>query len=311
MYSKQNTIENNKIDEFKQNHNLSSLQLISPKGGETLKGVHSIIWTEVSDSLGHSVSYQVFYSSDNGKIWNELISDIYTTSYEWNTSLVKNNDSYMVMVRASCIEGEFTSVNSGLFSIQNTNTPSSTMLAFILILGVISVVGMGILFWKFGDQLREELPNEWMIGLSLGSFTDEGFKIQWKSEPCPFDEDHLDSILAYSAVLFQHGDFGNIYGPFPQNIVITRKTRLEWHFMTYGFRISDESVEDPRIQRNREGVPSLVLLFYPKQIDAIITAHKSDILNIIRFEIKQASSISELIPDNLISIKNQIVKIIS
>jgi hypothetical protein len=310
-YSKQNTIENNKKDDFKQNHNLSSLQLIYPKGGETLKGVCRIIWTEVNDSSGHSVSYQVFYSSDYGKIWIELTSNIYTFTCEWNTTLLENNDSYMVMVRASCIEGGSTSVNSGSFSIQNTATPSNTMLAVILLLGVISVCGMGILFWKFGDQLREEIKSDWMVGLCLGSFTDEGFKVKWKSDPCPFDEDQLDSMLAYSAVLFQHGDLGNIYGPFPQNIVIAKKTRIKWNFITYGFRISDESVEDPRIQRNGEGVPSIVLLYYPKQIDAIITTHKSDILNVFRYEIKQASSISELIPGILINIKNQIVKIAS
>jgi len=308
---RQNIYENKNLFYIKQPTNLSSFQLIHPNGGDTLKGIYRINWTESIDSFGHSVFYQVSYSSNNGEIWIELVSNITTTFYKWDTTLVENNKSYMIMVRASCTEGEYITATSGIFSIQNTISPSNVMLSVILILGVISVAGMGILFWIFGDQMKEELQSEWMLGLCLGSFTDEGFKVQWKSDPCPFDEEHLDSMLAYSAVLFQHGDLGNIYGPFPQNIVLAKETTLEWYFITYGFRISDKSVIDPRILRAGEGVPSIVLLYYPKQIDSIITSHKRDILKILKYEINQVSTISELIPDILINIQNQVVKITS
>ncbi|MFX1535633.1 MAG: nitrous oxide reductase family maturation protein NosD, partial [Promethearchaeota archaeon] len=51
-------------------HNiLSPPTVLSPNGGETLTGIVTIDWAVSDDAMGHTVSYSVFYSSDNGETW--------------------------------------------------------------------------------------------------------------------------------------------------------------------------------------------------------------------------------------------------
>ncbi|UCG01535.1 MAG: right-handed parallel beta-helix repeat-containing protein [Candidatus Heimdallarchaeota archaeon] len=114
-------------------HNGLSLPTISsPNGGETLTGTATIEWSVSHDNLNHSITYIVFYSSDEGATWTELASGLTTTSYSWDTTDVPNGLSYLIKVVATCSEGVMAEdVSNGTFTIHNeietsTTTPTTT-----------------------------------------------------------------------------------------------------------------------------------------------------------------------------------------
>lgn len=61
----------------------------------------TIEWSPSSDSWGHSVVYDLYYSPDNGTSWFILGYDISTTSYTWNCS----SEYYLFVVNSRCSEG--------------------------------------------------------------------------------------------------------------------------------------------------------------------------------------------------------------
>ncbi len=89
-----------------------------PNGGELESGIVPITWT-ASDPDGDPLTYDVFYSPDNGTTWVQIGDDINTTSFNWN-SFPLNGDQFLVKVVASdsLLTGEDTS--DATFSIDNT-----------------------------------------------------------------------------------------------------------------------------------------------------------------------------------------------
>ncbi|MHA2362595.1 MAG: DUF2341 domain-containing protein [Candidatus Hodarchaeales archaeon] len=101
-------------------HTLSTPTVISPNGIVIFSGTETITWSGSIDSLGHSVNYTLYYSIDSGTTWNQIISSLTTTSYDWDTTTLPNGANYRIKAEATCSEGltaEDTSDTS--FSIQN------------------------------------------------------------------------------------------------------------------------------------------------------------------------------------------------
>ncbi|MFX1548272.1 MAG: tetratricopeptide repeat protein, partial [Promethearchaeota archaeon] len=149
------------------------------------------------------------------------------------------------------------------------------------------------------------------VEVCLGSFSDQGWIIQKKTESCPLNEKQLRSILEYSGVLYQQGELETFYGPFPQPLIYGAK-RVEWHYITYGVRLKDESMTDKRIISRGGRVPAIFLFIYPKQFDSMMLLSKNFVSNYLKsifikikgipdIKINQLEQIQEIILESLTS----------
>ncbi|MFX0092935.1 MAG: nitrous oxide reductase family maturation protein NosD [Candidatus Hodarchaeota archaeon] len=101
--------------------------VLSPNGGETLKNTTIIRWATTNDSWGHTVTYSVYYTVNNGASWVLLASSLTMTSYTWNTSTAPDGSNYIIRVVARCTGNLITEDTSdATFIIQNTQTNTST-----------------------------------------------------------------------------------------------------------------------------------------------------------------------------------------
>ncbi|MFW9992606.1 MAG: fibronectin type III domain-containing protein [Candidatus Odinarchaeota archaeon] len=110
-------------------HILSSPDITYPKGGESLSGTVLIQWTAATDSLGHSVTYEVYYSPDNGMSWILIVSDLNsdTVSLNWDTTKVPNGDDYLINVVATCSETQVSEdYSDSTFTINNEHQITTT-----------------------------------------------------------------------------------------------------------------------------------------------------------------------------------------
>ncbi len=102
-------------------HSLSQLQITYPNEGVTIYGNITVTWIPAFDSRGHSINYTLLYSSNNGTTWTELVNDLNTTSYVWDTTTVAEGHNYLINVIATCPEGlTMNDTSNGVFSIQST-----------------------------------------------------------------------------------------------------------------------------------------------------------------------------------------------
>ncbi|MFX0208989.1 MAG: right-handed parallel beta-helix repeat-containing protein [Candidatus Hodarchaeota archaeon] len=127
---------------------LSPPTIIFPNGRETLNGTVTIEWKTSLDPFDHSVTYTVYYSSDNGAFWTVLATDLTTTSYSWDTTTVPNGFSYLIKVEATCSAGvTIESISEDTFAIQNptssVGTPGMSILMPFLAFGALVVLRRG------------------------------------------------------------------------------------------------------------------------------------------------------------------------
>jgi parallel beta-helix repeat protein len=92
-------------------HNMSPPKLLFPTAEKFLNGTVIIHWENTTDSSGHRITYTLYYSSNNGEVWDIIEDGISATSYVWNTSTVEDNTTYKTKVVATCSEG-FTAEDS-------------------------------------------------------------------------------------------------------------------------------------------------------------------------------------------------------
>ncbi|MFX1256008.1 MAG: right-handed parallel beta-helix repeat-containing protein [Promethearchaeota archaeon] len=139
---------------IKNSHILSLPTIFSPNGGEVLTGMVMIEWIASDDEMGHTVTYTVFYSRDGGETWNILITNLVTSSYEWDTKTVANGNNFLIKVEATCSEGLITvDLSDSTFSIQNYNYNSPTkfpLVELIVIIGLIAGAAGVFFFWSRG-----------------------------------------------------------------------------------------------------------------------------------------------------------------
>jgi tetratricopeptide (TPR) repeat protein len=143
------------------------------------------------------------------------------------------------------------------------------------------------------------------VEVCFGSFSEKGWIIQKKTESCPFNKEQLRSILEYSGVLYQQGELETFYGPFPQPLIYGAK-RVEWHYITYGIRLPDKSMEDTRLIR-KGGVPAIFLFIYPKQFDSMMLLSKNRILNYLNSLFSTISEISDITINQLEQVQEEIL----
>ncbi|UCE14456.1 MAG: right-handed parallel beta-helix repeat-containing protein, partial [Candidatus Heimdallarchaeota archaeon] len=278
-------------------HQLTAPTILTPAKEEIVAKEIRIEWTPGSDSWWeHQISYSVYYSPDGGEEWILITSGLTTTEYLWNTTVLENGANYKIKINSTCSGNAVSEATSEIFTINNAYIPPPPPppgpILLLIIITVITIITVGIVVWQKKYFLRQELPTTSFI-VCLGTLTDEGITIQEKSEGCPFNDQELLSMIEYSAVLYQHGEIEDIYGPFPQTS-ISKDSEIEWHFLSFAFRVKDESAEDTRIVRKGGISPAILLVFYERQFDAIILAQKKIIKTYLQsVEVKDVSKITQ------------------
>jgi hypothetical protein len=210
----------------------------------------------------------------------------------------------------------------GPFSIQNFFTPEIRFLATLFPIAIAGGVIIGaILTRKKASSIKKpivshsELQNL-RLGISYGSFTDEGLVIGGKSDNCLFDDQQLQSMLEYNAMLYQYGKVGDMYGPFPlTSEKVTGNTSeitvSKWNYVSLWIKMKDESIEDLRIVRRTGEVPTGIMLFFPEEFESIIMLNKEIIASILTTEFKKISKISEITTNYLNKVEDKIYSRIS
>jgi len=77
-----------------------TVELTYPNGGEVLNGTITITW-DAFDLNSDTLTYDVFYSDNNGSDWTALASGLTLPEFEWNTILHDDGIGYMIRVIVS------------------------------------------------------------------------------------------------------------------------------------------------------------------------------------------------------------------
>ncbi|UCG02900.1 MAG: right-handed parallel beta-helix repeat-containing protein [Candidatus Heimdallarchaeota archaeon] len=136
-------------------HLLVPPKIIFPRSAETYSSPILISWIPAMDSMGHTITYSIFYSIDDGDSWISIISDEYYYEYSWNiSSQLKSGTAFKLKVVAICSEGysafDITD-ESIIFKLDNqTSEPSSFLDAF----------SMGIIFILFTYRKKKQCKSK-------------------------------------------------------------------------------------------------------------------------------------------------------
>lgn len=171
----------------------------------------------------------------------------------------------------------------------------------ILILAIFVSLIIGILIWnkyysnfKGKDEIDQILLNKIELGITLGSITNGGLVIQGKSKSCTFNDYLLLSMLEYSAILYQHGEIGNIYGPFPLTGV---RTDESVKFISFGFKVNTNTID--------EGL-AILLVYYPDRFDKLVLAQKKRLTTLFQSVVNENLVISDFNQEKIDYIENEI-----
>ena len=119
-------------------HTLSTPTVLTPNGGETISGEYEITWTDSVESWGLIVSYDVFYSTDAGETWTEIINTYDDSSITWDFRGLPETDQYLIRVVARGPSGlTAEDVSDSVFSVRWS---SNTMIVVLVGGGAILIV---------------------------------------------------------------------------------------------------------------------------------------------------------------------------
>ncbi|KKL09210.1 hypothetical protein LCGC14_2568140, partial [marine sediment metagenome] len=117
-------------DTYQIANSLHTLSLSVNSPNDVQSRIMTISWLEATDSWGHELVYDLYYSNDNGNTWEFLALDLTSTSFNWDTTTV-NNGEYIIKVVARDTEGASIEAFSLSFAIENiisTASPDPTTL---------------------------------------------------------------------------------------------------------------------------------------------------------------------------------------
>jgi hypothetical protein len=77
-----------------------TVEVLFPNGGEVLNGTQIVEWTAV-DFDSDPLTFDVYYSDNNGSDWSLLASGLSVLEYHWNTTQHDDGTSYMILVEVS------------------------------------------------------------------------------------------------------------------------------------------------------------------------------------------------------------------
>ncbi|MFX0124333.1 MAG: nitrous oxide reductase family maturation protein NosD, partial [Candidatus Hodarchaeota archaeon] len=107
-------------------HLISRPRLLYPNGGETLSDTIIVQWARSTDFWGHTISYDLYYSVNNGETWNLMDSKISNLTYLWDTTTI-NDGIYLIKVVTICSEGlQVEDISDAPFTIHNDKQHETT-----------------------------------------------------------------------------------------------------------------------------------------------------------------------------------------
>ncbi|MFW9856838.1 MAG: NosD domain-containing protein [Candidatus Thorarchaeota archaeon] len=130
------------VDQIDGLHFLTFPSLIRPKKGELLAEYSLLQWNSPNDSMGHSISYSLYFSSDNGNSWVQLIINHTSTYYTWDTSSLTDESQVLIKIVALCSDGWITAYFSETFILESGNLSSNLQMITLLVV-LIAIVGIG------------------------------------------------------------------------------------------------------------------------------------------------------------------------
>ena len=77
-----------------------TVEVIAPNGGELLNGTITVQWDAV-DFDSDPMTFDVYYSDNNGSDWSLLAGGLSVPEFEWNTTQHDDGNSYMILVEVS------------------------------------------------------------------------------------------------------------------------------------------------------------------------------------------------------------------
>ncbi|MHA2091580.1 MAG: hypothetical protein ACW98K_12030 [Candidatus Kariarchaeaceae archaeon] len=112
-------------------HALTAATISYPTTSDTISGTVIVTWSGASDNWGHSLAYDLYYTSD-GSNFVLISSNILTTDFSWQTSGLPDGDSYQLKILTRDNVGNEVESVTGRFSIDNivetkTTTTTSTI----------------------------------------------------------------------------------------------------------------------------------------------------------------------------------------
>ena len=179
----------------------------------------------------------------------------------------------------------------------------------ILIFAFLAIIIIGFLFWnnyqtnlQRKGQKDKRLLKKIELGISIGAITSEGLTIQGKSKSCPFTDYLLLSMLEYSAILYQHGEIGNIYGPFPLTGMKTDSLTNEFpyeriKFISFGFKVSANTID--------EGL-AILIVYYPDRFDELVSTIKKRLNTLFKSVVNENLTLSCFNQETINKIENEI-----
>lgn len=140
-------------------HALSTPLVLVPSGG-SISGIITIQWLAAVDLHGHSVTYDVYYSTgSDSAVWEPLATNLTDTHYDWDTTTVDDgSNGYWIMVNA--MDGH------GLMASATYKPPFSSQIQEELpdipleLLGLGLLIGLGVLLAlvMYRQQSKKRAP---------------------------------------------------------------------------------------------------------------------------------------------------------
>ena len=100
LYDSDNDILLQNVFRWLTENRAPTVEVITPNGGEVLNGTITIEWESV-DFDSDPLTYDVFYSDNNGSDWTILDSGLTGLTLDWNTTLHDDGVGYMIRVAVS------------------------------------------------------------------------------------------------------------------------------------------------------------------------------------------------------------------
>ena len=110
------------------------VEVLFPNGGEVLNGTQTVSWTAVDPNPFDSLTFDVYYSDNNGSDWTPLALGLTLQQYEWNTTQHDDGTTYKIRVVASdgALQGQDSSDNP--FELDNFAGPGFPLDPLLLVL---------------------------------------------------------------------------------------------------------------------------------------------------------------------------------
>ncbi len=112
-----------------------------PNGGETIAGIYNVTWT-ADDYDEDTLTFDLYYSVDNGSTWNSITTGVTNLWYEWDTTLLPMGSLYRIRVVGNdgLLTGE--DLCDGPFTVSNPAPPIPGFPLEAIIIGLAISLGL-------------------------------------------------------------------------------------------------------------------------------------------------------------------------